>query len=221
MASNVNTGSAEQVRQAPVVGQTPAVVGLTGGIGSGKSTVARMFGKLGVHWVDADDVAREVVEPGTPGLVQIAEHFGKDILTAEGTLDRAQLRQIVFASPEERTWLEGLLHPMIREELIRQLKPEGYAMPYVLLVSPLLLETDQHQLVSKVVVVDVPVETQVERTMARDANERDQVERIIAAQMPREKRLEKADAVIDNGRPLDDVERQVRELHEKFLVDLG
>ncbi|MDY6816765.1 MAG: dephospho-CoA kinase [Pseudomonadota bacterium] len=221
MASNVNTGSAEQVRQAPVVGQTPAIVGLTGGIGSGKSTVARMFGKLGVHWVDADDVAREVVEPGTPGLVQIAEHFGKDILTAEGTLDRAQLRQIVFASPEERTWLEGLLHPMIREELIRQLKPEGYAMPYVLLVSPLLLETDQHQLVSKVVVVDVPVETQVERTMARDANERDQVERIIAAQMPREKRLEKADAVIDNGRPLDDVERQVRELHEKFLVDLG
>jgi len=221
MASNVNTGSAEQVRQAPVVGQTPAIVGLTGGIGSGKSTVARMFGKLGVHWVDADDVAREVVEPGTPGLVQIAEHFGKDILTAEGTLDRAQLRQIVFASPEERTWLEDLLHPMIREELIRQLKPEGYAMPYVLLVSPLLLETDQHQLVSKVVVVDVPVETQVERTMARDANERDQVERIIAAQMPREKRLEKADAVIDNGRPLDDVERQVRELHEKFLVDLG
>ncbi|RBP27009.1 dephospho-CoA kinase [Marinobacter pelagius] len=201
--------------------QTPAIVGLTGGIGSGKSTVVRFFGELGVHWVDADDVAREVVEPGTTGLAKIAEHFGEDILTDEGTLDRAQLRQIVFANPDERTWLESLLHPMIREELIRQLKPENYALPYVLLVSPLLLETDQHNLVSKVIVVDVPVETQIERTMARDANERDQVERIIAAQMPRERRLEKADAIIDNDRPLDDVERQVRELHEKFLVDFG
>jgi len=214
-------GKPEAFHQTPELGQTPAIVGLTGGIGSGKSTVVRLFGELGVHWVDADDVAREVVEPGTPGLAQIAEHFGQDILTDEGTLDRAQLRQIVFTNPEERTWLEHLLHPMIREELIRQLKPEGYALPYVLLVSPLLLETDQHNLVSKIIVVDVPVETQIERTMARDTNERDQVERIIAAQMPREKRLEKADAIIDNDRPLDDVERQVRELHEKFLVDFG
>jgi len=208
-----------ELDQPPELGQTSAIVGLTGGIGSGKSTVARLFGDLGVHWVDADNVAREVVEPGTPGLAQIAQHFGNDILAEDGTLDRAQLRKIIFANPEERTWLESLLHPMIREELIRQLKPEGYALPYVLLVSPLLLETDQHNLVSKIIVVDVPVETQVERTMARDANERDQVERIIAAQMPREKRLEKADAIIDNNRPMDDVERQVRELHEKFLVD--
>nr|WP_285229141.1 dephospho-CoA kinase [Marinobacter sp. C7] len=205
----------------PSSASAPVVVGLTGGIGSGKSTVVRMFGELGVHWVDADDVAREVVEPGTPGLAEIVEHFGEDILTDEGTLDRAQLRQIVFANPEERTWLEALLHPMIREELIRQLRPGGYALPYVLLVSPLLLETDQHNLVSKIVVVDVPVETQIERTMARDTNERDQVERIIAAQMPREKRRERADAIIDNNRPMDDVERQVRELHEKFLVDFG
>ena len=193
------------------------VVGLTGGIGSGKSTVVRMFGDLGVHWVDADDVAREVVEPGTPALASIAEHFGQDILQANGALDRAKLREIVFREPAEREWLEALLHPVIREELIRQLHPEQYPLPYVLLVSPLLLETDQHALVDQVLVVDVPVETQIDRTMARDDNPRDQVERIIAAQMPRDKRLERADHVIDNNRPKDEVARQVRELHEQLV----
>lgn len=211
-----------------------AIVGLTGGIGSGKSTVARLFGELGVHWVDADDVAREVVEPGTPALARIAEHFGDEILTTDGALDRAQLRGIVFEKPEERKWLEGLLHPVIRDELIRQLKsplspgpsPAGgegsfASIPYVLLVSPLLLETDQYELVDRIVVIDVPEETQIARTMARDTNSREQVERIIAAQMPRAKRLERADAVIDNDRPMDEVERQVRDLHERLMVDFG
>ncbi|MFL1455788.1 dephospho-CoA kinase [Marinobacter sp. GN3S48] len=198
-----------------------AVIGLTGGIGSGKSTVARMFGALGVHWVDADDVAREVVEPGTPALARIAEHFGTEILQADGSLDRARLRTIVFEHPDERAWLEGLLHPVIREELMRQLHPADYALPYVLLVSPLLLETDQHQLAEKVVVVDVPVEVQLARTMARDDNDQAQVERIIAAQMPREKRLQKADEVVDNNTMLSDVERQVSELHKKFMVAFG
>ena len=210
------------------------IVGLTGGIGSGKSTVARLFGELGVHWVDADDVAREVVEPGTPALERISEHFGKTILTSEGALDRAQLRGIVFEKQEERVWLEGLLHPIIRGELVRQLNPplspspspargEGgeYELPYVLLVSPLLLETDQHELVDRIIVIDVPEDVQLERTMARDTNSREQVERIIAAQMSREDRLARADEVIDNDRPLDDVTRQVRELHERLLVDFG
>lgn len=216
-----------------------AIVGLTGGIGSGKSTVARLFGELGVHWVDADDVAREVVEPGTPALARIAEHFGEGILTSEGALDRGRLRGIVFEQPEERAWLEGLLHPVIREELVRQLehplsntpdrphpspaRGEGYrySLPYVVLVSPLLLETDQHELVDRIVVIDVPVDVQIERTIARDTNSREQVERIIAAQMSREQRVERADAIIDNNRPLDEVERQVRELHERFMVDFG
>eukprot|EP00163_Fabomonas_tropica_P000342 TRINITY_DN10208_c0_g3_i1.p3 TRINITY_DN10208_c0_g3~~TRINITY_DN10208_c0_g3_i1.p3 ORF type:complete len:200 (-),score=21.60 TRINITY_DN10208_c0_g3_i1:685-1284(-) len=198
-----------------------AIVGLTGGIGSGKSTVVRKFGELGVHWVDADDVAREVVEPGTPALKAIEQHFGSRILQEDGSLDRAQLRKIVFETPDERTWLESLLHPTIREELIRQLKPEGYHLPYVLLVSPLLLETDQHNLVDRILVVDVPVEIQVKRTMARDNNPRDQVERIIAAQISREQRCSKADDVINNDRPLDEVERQVRELHDRFMVDFG
>lgn len=222
-----------------------AVVGLTGGIGSGKSTVARLFGALGVHWVDADDVAREVVEPGTAALGQIAAHFGEAILTPEGALDRAQLRGIVFDNPEQRRWLESLLHPIIRDELIRQLNcprshsqpqadpfhesssaagddaPEEYELPYVLLVSPLLLETDQHALVDQTVVVDVPEDEQIARTMARDTNSRDQVERIIAAQMSRENRLARADAVINNDRTLDDVTRQIQELHERLLVDFG
>ncbi|WP_305966757.1 dephospho-CoA kinase [Marinobacter salsuginis] len=197
------------------------IAGLTGGIGSGKSTVARLFGELGVHWVDADDVAREVVEPGTPALERIAEHFGEHILTSEGALDRAQLRGIVFQQPEERAWLETLLHPIIREELIRQLNPQNYELPYVLLVSPLLLETDQHELVDRIIVIDVPKDVQLERTMARDTNSREQVERIIAAQMSREDRLARADEVIDNDRPLDGVTRQVRELHERLLVDFG
>jgi dephospho-CoA kinase len=197
------------------------IVGLTGGIGSGKSTVVRIFGDLGVHWVDADDVAREVVEPGTAGLAAIAEHFGRDILQADGALDRAALRQRVFENPEERNWLERLLHPVIREELVRQLQsPEApYSQPYVLLVSPLLLETDQHELVDRVVVVDVPEHIQIERTMARDDNSRVQVERIMAAQMARDERRSRADAVIDNNRPLQDVERQVCELHNRFLFE--
>lgn len=198
-----------------------AVVGLTGGIGSGKSTVARLFGALGVHWVDADDVAREVVEPGTPALEKIAEHFGQEILLPDGSLDRAALRRIVFDAPEDRTWLEGLLHPVIREELMRQLRPVNYSLPYVLLVSPLLLETDQHELVEKIVVVDVPLEVQIQRTMARDTNDREQVERIIAAQMPREQRLRKADDVVDNNLAMMDVEHQVEQLHQTFLAAFG
>ncbi len=199
------------------------IVGLTGGIGSGKSTVVRIFGDLGVHWVDADDVAREVVEPGTDALAAIAEHFGADILLPDGALDRAALRQRVFANPTERAWLEALLHPVIRHELIRQLSAEGaedgYTLPYALLVSPLLLETDQKELVDRVLVVDVPEQIQIERTMARDDNSREQVERIMAAQMARDERRSRADASIDNNRPLQDVERQVCELHNRFLFE--
>ena len=198
-----------------------SIIGLTGGIGSGKSTVARMFGDLGVHWVDADDVARQVVEPGTQALRAIAHHFGDGILQDNGGLDRAALRQKVFEDPEQRRWLEALLHPIIREELIRQLSPEDYALPYVMLVSPLLLETNQHELVDKVVVVDVPEEIQIERTIARDSNSREQVERILAAQMPRAARCENADALINNAQPMELVQASVRALHQRFLADFG
>ncbi|MGB2109581.1 dephospho-CoA kinase [uncultured Marinobacter sp.] len=207
------------------------IIGLTGGIGSGKSTVARLFGELGVHWVDADNVAREVVEPGQPALAQIAEHFGAEVLQADGSLNRAWLRERVFAEPAEREWLEQLLHPVIREELVRQLRNPAslsakgnsgdYPLPYVLLVSPLLLETNQHQLVEQLIVVDVPEEVQLERTMARDANTREQVERIMAAQLGRDERRARASAIIDNNRPLDNVELQVCELHNRLLAEFS
>jgi len=199
---------------------SPYIVGLTGGIGSGKSTVARLFGQLGVHWVDADDVARQVVEPGTPALATIAEHFGPEVLQEDGALDRAWLRRRIFEVPEEKQWLEGLLHPIIREELVRQLRGDpSYELPYTLLVSPLLLETNQHELVDRVVVIDVPESIQLERTMARDDNTREQVEKIMAAQMSREQRCARADAIINNNKPLTDVERQVRALHDRFLEE--
>lgn len=200
---------------------SPKIVGLTGGIGSGKSMVASFFGSLGVHWVDADDVARQVVEPGTRALELIAEHFGYGILVASGALDRAALRKRVFDDADERKWLEDLLHPIVHQELTSQLEPEDYDLPYVLMVSPLLFETIQHTMAERVIVVDSPESVQIQRTMARDNNPRDQVERIIAAQIPRQERLAKADWVIDNGGTKDNVRQQVLDAHNALLVEFG
>ena len=193
------------------------IVGLTGGIGSGKSTIVRLFADQGVHWVDADDVAREVVVPGTPALRAIAEHFGNDILLASGELNRAELRSRIFQGDSERQWLEQLLHPLIREAMLEQLKPQSYDLPYTLLVSPLLLETDQHTLVDRIVVIDVPVEVQIERTVSRDGNTPEQVQRIIDAQMSRDKRVGKADHIITNAGGVEDAKAQVAKLHAQFV----
>ena len=196
------------------------IVGLTGGIGSGKSTIVRLFADQGVHWVDADDVAREVVVPGTPALKAISEHFGKDILLDSGELNRAELRSRIFQGDSERQWLEQLLHPLIREAILEQLKPQSYDLPYTLLVSPLLLETDQHTLVDRIVVVDVPVEVQIERTVSRDGNTPEQVQRIIDAQMSRDKRVGKADHIITNAGGVEDAMAQVARLHAQFVDEL-
>jgi dephospho-CoA kinase len=193
------------------------IVGLTGGIGSGKSTIVRLFADQGVHWVDADDVAREVVVPGTPALKAISEHFGKDILLDSGELNRAELRSWIFQDDTERQWLEQLLHPLIREAMLEQLKPQRYDLPYTLLVSPLLLETDQHTLVDRIVVIDVPVEVQIKRTVSRDGNTPEQVQRIIDAQMSRDKRVGKADHIITNAGGVEDAMAQVARLHEQFV----
>ena len=196
------------------------IVGLTGGIGSGKSTIVRLFADQGVHWVDADDVAREVVVPGTPALKAISEHFGKDILLDSGELNRAELRSWIFQDDTERQWLEQLLHPLIREAMLEQLKPQSYDLPYTLLVSPLLLETDQHTLVDRIVVIDVPVEVQIKRTVSRDGNTPEQVQRIIDAQMSRDKRVGKADHIITNAGGVEDAMAQVASLHAKFVDEL-
>lgn len=191
------------------------IVGLTGGIGSGKSAVSSCFEKLNITVVDADVVAREVVEPGSVALNAIADHFGDDILTAKGTLDRAALRTLIFSDEGQRKWLEALLHPLIRSEITRQLSQSD--SPYSMLSSPLLLETDQVSLVDRVLVVDVPVEVQIERTVQRDSNSIDQVKSIINAQSSRELKQQKADDIILNIGTIEDLEKDVLALHQGYL----
>lgn len=192
------------------------VVGVTGGIGSGKSAVTRQLEALGIQVVDADIVAREVVEPGEPALALIAEHFGADVLTAQGQLDRRQLRSIVFADDKKRTWLENLLHPLIRDRILQQL--EAAQSAYTVLASPLLLETDQHLLVNHIVVVDVEEDQQISRTASRDNSSEEQVRAILAAQMSRQERLNRADSVVDNRGELAALADQVSSLHQILLT---
>ncbi len=192
------------------------VIGITGGIGSGKSAVTDRFEQHGITVVDADKAARVIVEPGRPALQSIAEHFGDTILLPDGTLDRAALRTKVFADDNERHWLEQLTHPLIGQEILDQLA--AATSPYTILSSPLLLETSQKSLTDLVVVVDVPEDIQLSRTVARDDNDEAQVKRIMAAQMARSERLEKADIVIDNNRTLNELDEVVAELHGEFLA---
>ena len=188
---------------------------MTGGIGSGKSTVAEAFRQLGIETVDADQASRAVVEPGMPALKAISEQFGSQIIQADGGLDRAALRQIIFTDPDQKLWLESLLHPLIRNWIVQRL--QAATSPYVILESPLLFETDQHQLVDKVVLVDLPVELQIERACARDGNQADQIQRIIDAQMPREEKLSRAHIVLDNAQPLDSLAERVTAVHQTLL----
>ena len=191
------------------------IVGVTGGIGSGKSAATDHFASLGITIVDADLASRVIVEPGRPALTSIVEHFGPEILQADGQLDRAMLRQRVFADSDQRQWLEQLTHPLIGEEIMQQLAQSQSV--YTILASPLLLETSQKDLCNITVVVDVPEEMQLQRTMARDANDEAQVRRIMAAQMPRQQRLQLADEVVDNSGDLAQLYAQVEKLHQQFL----
>jgi len=192
------------------------VVGITGGIGSGKSAVTDHLETLGITVVDADKVARVVVEPGTSGLAAIADHFGTDILLSDGRLDRAALRKIVFDNPDERRVLEGITHPRIREEIARQLSEA--TSPYVVLSSPLLLESGQNTFADYVVVVDVPEEMQLSRTMARDDNTEALVKQIMAAQLDRQTRLSRADTSIMNDGSLEALYERVEKLHDDLLA---
>lgn len=191
------------------------VVGITGGIGSGKSAVTGRLEQLGIRVVDADLASRVIMEPGRPALAAVTKHFGGEILRSDGQLDRAALRKRVFADPDERRWLEQLTHPLIGEEIMNQLAAADST--YVVLSSPLLLETSQRELCDLVVVVDVPEKVQLARTMARDENDEAQVRRIMAAQLAREQRLAQADEVIDNAGTLEELYRQVDALHAALL----
>lgn len=190
-------------------------MGVTGGIGSGKSALTDRLASRGIDIVDADVVAREVVDIGSPALDAIAVRFGKQILLENGALDRAALRKIVFEDPEQRQWLEALTHPLIGKSIAAQLAASDG--PYVILSSPLLLEGSQKSFVGHVVVVDVSEETQLQRTMSRDNNNEELVRSIMAAQLPREKRRSQADTIIDNSGTLSELHDAADALHQKLL----
>lgn len=193
----------------------PWILGLTGGIGSGKSAAAERFAELGVHVVDADQVARSVVEPGSAALAQIVDRFGVPILASSGELNRAALRERIFTSVEDRHWLERLLHPLIRQEIWASLSRAE--SPYAVLVSPLLVESRQHEQVDRVLVVDVPEDLQLQRVLARDQVSEDQVRAILAAQARREDRLRHANDVLVNDRDLAWLRQEVDRLHDRYL----
>ncbi len=186
------------------------IVGLTGGIGSGKSTIAQHFEKLGIQCIDADQIARDVVNPGMPALDKITQHFGNEILNADGTLNRIELRKIIFDNETERLWINQLLHPLIRTAMIERC--QNTQSIYCILMIPLLFENKLESLVNRVLVIDVDVETQIRRTTNRDKVSTKQVQSIIQRQCSRAERNAKADDIIDNS---DHVTEQ--ELHQNIL----
>jgi dephospho-CoA kinase len=189
-------------------------VGLTGGIGSGKSTVAARFAAYGVPVLDADLISRELVEPGQPALDAIAQRFGPAILD-QGRLDRERLRALIFAAPQERRWLEALLHPMVYAEMRRRM--DGLGAPYCLLMVPLLLETGQRGFVDRLLVVDCPPEAQRRRVALRDGVDPAHIERILATQASRAERLAAADDIIDNSGSEAALSAAVARLHRHYL----
>jgi dephospho-CoA kinase len=191
------------------------VVGLSGGIGSGKTTVTDLFSGLGVDIIDADVIARKVVEPGTPGLRQIVNKLGSKILDKEGCLDRAKLRELIFQQPALKNWLNALLHPVIRDEMQRQ--TQCASSPYCILSVPLLFENKLNSTVDRVVIVDVSEQSQLERTIGRDGVDDLQVKAIMASQASRVERLTIADDIIDNNGNEAALAGQVRRLHTDYL----
>ena len=191
------------------------ILGLTGGIGSGKSAASDYFAKLGIVVVDADIVAREVVEPGQSAWQAIREHFGPQALQVDGSLNRAWLRQKVFAEPAERQWLEQQTHPRIRASIIQQLQQAQ--SPYAILSSPLLFESGQAKLTARTLVIDVPEALQLQRASARDGNDAEQIRRIMAAQLSRAERCKQADDIVDNSGTLEQLYAQLQGLHERYL----
>ncbi|MCO8078495.1 dephospho-CoA kinase [Acinetobacter lwoffii] len=191
------------------------VLGLTGGIGSGKSAASQWFEAQGITVVDADVVAREVVAIGQPALTQIQQAFGDWVLLADGSLNRRALREYIFQSPEARKTLESITHPAIRTSIIQQL--HAAQSPYAILVSPLLFETNQHELTQHTLLIDATIELQIERASQRDGQNIEQIRNIIAAQMSREQKQTMADDIVLNDGHLDHLYAHLRLLHQKYL----
>lgn len=187
------------------------VIGLTGGIGSGKSTVAALFEKKGITVIDTDQLARDVTKPGTFALKKMVEYFGVSILHKDGQLDRSLLRTIVFNDAQKRKWLEKLLHPLIREELQKNIN--NVHSSYCIVIIPLLFETEKNPIINRILVVDSPENLQIQRAVKRDQSSEHEIKKIIESQIDREKRKLGADDVILNDGSLEDLEREVSRLH--------
>ena len=190
-------------------------IGLTGGIASGKSTVARMFAELGVEVIDTDEIAHQLVAPGSPALAAVIEAFGRTILTEDGALDRPQMRRIVFADSDKRRRLETILHPLIRQAALA--KAAASDAVYVILVVPLLFETGFDQLVNRTLAIDCPEILQIERLVDLDNVSKEEAQAMIASQLNRQERRAAADDVIDSSGTLATIHSRVFELHEQYL----
>ena len=193
------------------------IIGLTGGIGSGKTTVANIFAELGIDIIDADIIARDVVSKGSPALCAISEHFGADFIQANGQLNRALLRQKIFSNDADKLWLNNLLHPLIREQIVSQ--ASASLSPYCIIVAPLLIENNLTALVNRVLVIDVKESTQLSRTTARDNNSKNQVQAIINSQVSRQARQERADDLLNNDDcSIENLRKSVIHLHQTYLL---
>lgn len=192
------------------------IIGVTGGIGSGKTAATDKFTELGIDVIDADRLSREVVRPGSPALQAIAAHFGADtVMTEDGQLNRRALREIIFNDHDAKKWLEQLLHPLIRQEIVQGL--QNSQSPYTILASPLLLETDQQNLCARVLLIDAPEELQIRRTADRDQSDEASVRAIMQTQMPRQQRRSHADDIIVNDGTLAQLHQAVTDMHTKYL----
>ena len=191
-------------------------VGLTGGIGSGKSTAAALFAGHGVPVIDADEIARQLVTPGQPAYEQVIRTFGTSIVATNGRLDRDRLRRIVFADPEQRKRLEAVLHPLVRHEIQRETR--RLQAPYCIIVIPLLIEANQRDLVDRVLVIDCDEGLQLQRVAGRSQLTEDEIQKIIGAQLDRNERLRHADDVILNNTDLGELRANVEALHQRYLT---
>ncbi len=191
------------------------VVGLTGGIGSGKTVASDRFEELGVKVVDADIASRVVVEIGKPALSSIEGEFGSDVISDDGSLNRAKLREIIFKDDEAKSWLESLLHPLIGQHILDEIA--SATSRYVILVSPLLFETTQFQMCNRTLLIDVPKDIQILRTAKRDEVPESQVEKIIASQMDRDQKIGKADDVIVNDGEIGDLISKIDKIHQRYI----
>lgn len=191
------------------------ILGLTGGIGSGKSAASAWFEAQGITVIDADLVAREVVAKGQPALQKIQETFGEHVLLENGELNRRALRDIIFQDPNARQRLEAITHPAIRQSIMQQL--QDATSPYVILVSPLLFETNQHELTQRTLLIDAPEQHQIERASQRDGQSLEQIQNIIRVQMSRQDKQKRADDIVLNDADLDHLYRQLAPLHAHYL----